>query len=203
MNDDEFQLRCDELATSYLDHVLLILRVNDRGANLRDFLDPWWSFNKGEPFIGGRKNGNLSQRTLNNPCACGCGNIDKSLGNRLLYLDWISVGAQKALSRRVCKNKIEQRDPHDRLIVEHSVPFAYIVNTLFAARETWDRNSLHQFLIANFKRALITREEDALLDGYQNGRSLTANMPIGWNVGSDPYSRYQERGIIEHRQELH
>ncbi len=191
--------RFDVLADSYLRHILIILEANDRGASLRDFLDPWWSFMRGDPFINGVEH--YSQRTMNNPCPC-CEHRE-----RLPRLDFVSAGAAAALERRVCKYKSRQggndtRAAEDRLIVDHSVPLAQICVALFDQRATWTLPSLQQFLQHHYKRGLLTRAEDNLLNERREGQSLSSKMPPGWSLGGDPFARYRARGIEAHTREL-
>ena len=181
--------RLKVLADSYLDHLLIIAEVQDKGANLRDFVDPWWSLTRGPPFV--KETINPSQHTLNNPCACGCEH-----GGRLRSLDWISVGALDALARGACKKKMKHgredlRDHSDRLIVDHAVPLAEICAMLFQPGRTWPRDGLRTMLAHHLRRGLLTKAEDRQLDA----RGLNSSMPNGWTEGGDPFARYRAAGI--------
>jgi len=181
--------RLKVLADSYLDHILIIAEVQDKGANLRDFVDPWWSLTRGPPFV--KEAVNPSQHTLNNPCACGCEHQF-----RLRALDWISAGALDALARGACKKKMKRgrddlRDPSDRLIVDHAVPLAQIYSLLFQPGRNWSRDSLRTMLAHHLKRGLLTKVEDKQLDV----QGLNSAMPAGWEEGGDPFARYRAAGI--------
>ncbi|WP_020372182.1 hypothetical protein [Rhizorhabdus wittichii] len=188
------QLRVEQLAESYFEHLWIIIRDDDRGANLRDFVDPWWSFSRGHPFVGG-KYPHYSQRTMNNPCACGHEHKE-----RLRRLDWISDGAAAAKLRRVCKNILKEgrndlRSPSDRLVVDHSVPLAKIYQGIFIDHSDWEKDDLKKFLTHHMKRALLTSEEDRALDEVRDGQSLKSEMPRDWKWWDDPFARYHARAI--------
>lgn len=183
-------VRVVQLADSYLSHLLLIAEVGDVGANSRDFIDPWWSFTRGAPFVKDRVN--PSQWTMNNPCVCGKHSGERQ---RAEQLDWISIGAREALHRRRCRDLDgELRLPSDRLIVDHSVPLSQVWIMLHK-KGPWKRESLNEMLRHHVKRALLTQEEDAILNEAREGISLKSKMPLGWEMWGDPFARYTARGI--------
>ena len=81
------------LADSYLDHVLIALRADDRGVNLRDFLDPWWVYSRGGHFVRHRRGGGYSPYSFNRPCPV-------EHRQRLLQFDWLSDAASERLAAR-------------------------------------------------------------------------------------------------------
>lgn len=185
------QGRLRELANSYLDHVLLIIKYDDQGANLRHFLDPWWSFTQGGPFIHFNGKGRYVQHTLDNPCPI-------AHHDRLLNLRWISVPAVGVLQRGIRKKDRKHGDLENRLVVEHAVPFKVIASELFSRDKEWDAPSLEKFLLHHYQRALLTKEEDKLLNENRGGISLRSEMPDDWKLWDDPFARYAARGIIRH-----
>lgn len=183
-------MRHRELADSYLDHVLLILRVNDGGARLRDFLDPWWSFTRGAPFVTQRDNGHHAQHTLDNPCP-------RYHGIRLSKLDWISQSAAEALKRNVAKKGRDKADLENAFMVDHAVPLSLIRNHLFAHGREWSIETLREYLTHHYKRGLLTRAEDARLNAKIGRETLKAAMPKGWKPWGDPFARYEARQIAK------
>jgi hypothetical protein len=83
---------CQQLADSYLDHVLIALAAGDPGANLRNFIDPWWIFARGGDLVVHRRKGGYRAREFNRPCAW------RERG-RLRLFDWLSPGAERICER--------------------------------------------------------------------------------------------------------
>ena len=181
------QLR--RLANSYLEHVLLALRAGDTGANFRDFLDPWWVYERGGDFVHLRSDGGFSAHTFNNPCVW-------AHRTRLLKFDWMSAGAQKIFKMGEAA-RIRDRSRHPaglRLIVDHAIPFAVLKQELWRERHSWDLDRLRRFLEENFKRAVLTHAAD---NQRLNAMRLHQSMPAGWKFGDDPFARYAAAGIQE------
>ena len=76
-------------------------------------------------------------------------------------------------------------------MVDHSIPIGVIGKVLWADPFSWTRETLREFLLKNYKRAVISYAEDQRLTEY----GLRSNMPKGWKLGDDPYARYAEVGI--------
>jgi hypothetical protein len=187
MMDDEVIERLKRLADSYLDHVLIALRADDRGVNFRNFLDPWWCFSRGAPFVDKRRDGGFKAREFNNPCAWR--NRD-----RLPEFDLYSDGARSIVAKGLVA-KIVDRKKHPaeyRLIIDHSVPFAVLSRRLWSDATQWDRDSLRDFLDQNMKRAVLSFAEDQVL----NQLKLTSKMPHSWSFGDDPYARYAAAQLV-------
>lgn len=182
----EHLLHLRGLADSYLDHVLIALRANDRAATFRNFLDPWWVFQRGGAFAHHRSDGGFTPHTFNNPCPW-------SHRDRLAQFDWLSSGAKQILGMgREAKIKDRKQHPeHLRLVVDHAVPFAVIAKELWRQPMAWERENLRDFLNANFRRGVLTLFEDRRLThlGWRNA------MPAGWEFGDDPFARYYAADI--------
>lgn len=181
---EEADLR--RLADSYLDHVLIALKAGDVAANLRDFLDPWWVFERGGAFVHRRRGGGYTAHTFNNPCPW-------SHRERLPRFDWVSIQALRIIEKGR-EAKIIDRKAHPqslRLMADHAVPFAVIGTELWSLPAKWDRDRLRVFLRANFRRAILSYDEDRLL----TSRGLRDRMPQGWRIGDDPFARYRDAGI--------
>jgi hypothetical protein len=178
--------RLRRLADSYLDHTIIALRARDVGANFRDFLDPWWIYERGGEFVHERAGGGFSAHTFNNPCPW-------THGRRLRQFDWCSQGADAILALgREAKIIDRKNHPVDRrLIVDHSVPFAVLKSELWRDPDAWTPASLRVFLSSNFKRAVLSSAENARLTHAKLG----ARMPPGWKLGDDPFARYRAVGI--------
>lgn len=174
------------LADSYLDHTIIALKAGDVGANLRDFLDPWWIYDRGGVFVHARDGGGFSAHTFNNPCPW-------SHRSRLSEFDWCSQGASAILELGRAAQIIDRKtQPKDRrLIVDHSVPFAVLKRELWREPQVWTRENLREFLRHNFKRAVLSFVENRLL----TDEKLGARMPEGWKFGDDPFARYHVVGI--------
>jgi hypothetical protein len=78
-----------------------------------------------------------------------------------------------------------------------------VLHDLIVADSTlWRIDQLEEFLLANFKRGVLTSDEDALLNQPVAGesRSLRQRMPTGWSVNdNDPYARYRAVGLAQYR----
>lgn len=181
--------RLAKLAESYIDHLLLLLKADNGGANLRDFLDPWWSLSRGARFVKRTRKGYYSQHTLNNPCP-------REHGERLLALDWVSAEADAAVKLGVRKKARSKDDIDNALIVDHAVPLAVIHRELFSARDEWDQATLTKFLHHHYRRGLLTKRQDASLNANENGGSLKSAMPAHWQRWDDPFARYHARSIV-------
>ncbi|MBP8232867.1 MAG: hypothetical protein KAY22_11230 [Rhizorhabdus sp.] len=175
------------LADSQLEHVLLALRSGDRAFNVRDVLDPWWCFERGQPFVARRRDGGRAAIQFNKPCAW-------ELRDILPHFDWMSDGA-KVLMEMGEAARIEDRKSHPKelsLVVDHSVPLAHICNALWADRGSWRLENLRDFLGRCFRRAVITYDENRRLDTF----GLRSKMPRGWRLDDDPFARYREAHIV-------
>ncbi len=174
------------LADSYLDHVLIALEAGDVSAKLRDFLDPWWVFERGGIFVHRRDDGGFTAHTFNNPCGW-------AHRERLRAFDWVSEGAARILDRGY-EARIVNRKQHPvelRLMADHAVPLAVIKAELWRKPQSWSRESLRSFLRQNLRRGVIAFTEDQGL----NKRKLRDRMPEDWQMGGDPYARYYAVGI--------
>jgi hypothetical protein len=161
-------------------------------GSLRTHLDEWAAYEVG----GGLLTRGMNQRWFNNPCA-------KSEGRRLLeHMDCFSPAA-RAICERGASGDPAVKKPRKgepapfRLMVDHSIPVAVLGQEIKRSAELQTIAGLREFLILNFRRAVITFLEDDLLNRPygQQGRSLRQRMPDGWSFGDDPYARYRAAGI--------
>lgn len=174
------------LADSYLDHVLIALKAGDVSAKLRDFLDPWWVFERGGVFVHSRGDGGFTAHTFNNPCPW-------THRDRLRAFDWVSEEAARILDRGY-EARIVSRKQHPvelRLMADHAIPLAVIKGELWRDPQSWSRENLRSFLRQNMRRGVIALTEDMSL----NKRNLRDRMPGDWQIGGDPYARYHAVGI--------
>ena len=178
--------KLERLAISRLEHVLIALRDDDRAYNVRDVLDPWWCFERGPPFVATRRDGGYGDVQFNKPCAWERGSI-------LRAFDGVSVGAANIIDMGKAARIVDRKNhpKHLSLIVDHSVPVSVICSHLWASPRSWSVERLREFLRENFRRAVISYEEDDLL----RANKLSSRMPGSWRFGDDPFARYQEAGI--------
>lgn len=168
-----------------------------RIPDLRTKLDEWKAFRDQGGLVtrGGR------QRWFNNPCPW------KEFARLRAHMEWITPNAEAVLARGeqrdplVRKPKRGEPAPH-RLIVEHAVPIKVLHDLIIRDTALWQIEPLEEFLLANFKRGVLTSDEDALLNQPVVGesRSLRQRMPTGWSINdNDPFARYYAVGLKQHR----
>lgn len=175
------------LADSQLEHVLVALRSGDRAFNVRDVLDPWWCFERGEPFVTKRRDGAWAAIQFNKPCAW-------ELREVLPQFDWNSAGAEALMASGEAARIVDrQNHPEElRLIVDHSVPLAHICKALWVDPGSWRLENLRDFLRICLRRAVLSYEENRRL----NTIGLNSRMPSGWRFGDNPFARYPEAQIF-------
>jgi hypothetical protein len=180
--------RLREVERSYLEHILVALRVRDRAAPYRDFLDNWYAFRVREGHL------TKGHRPIwfNNPCAI-------ARGAALRRMHFISKKADAVLrsaegAPEEYQRMREEKNRACRLMVDHAVPLGVIVALL---QEQFDENLamtadwLEERLIQLYRLGVITSEEDARL----NSLGLRSAMPRGWD-GADLQARYKIAGIV-------
>lgn len=170
-----------------------ILQWSSTGeGSLRTHLDEWAAFEAGGTLL----TRGMNQVWLNNPCPI-------SKGARLLeYMDRFSPTA-RAICERGARGDAEVKKPRSgeaapyRLMVDHSIPVSVLGKEIERSTDLDSFASLQDFLRSNFRRAVITFTEDALLNRPHGseGKSLKQRMPDGWEFGDDPYARYRAAGI--------
>ncbi|OBR48046.1 hypothetical protein [Paraburkholderia tropica] len=196
--------RFQELADSYLEHIRILVQVGDCAANVRDFIGPWWTFQRAAAAPGNDILIHTNRDVgiwLNNPCP-------HHAKPQLQLQDWISEGAWQAMERKACKTtwaaspdkmptkpRSQWSDHYkmDRLIIDHAVPIKVIRDMLFARERKAEyscKENLKGFLEGYVKHGVLTEKENALLDC----KSLNSSMPASWN-GVDPYARYSDVAI--------
>ena len=159
------------LAQSYTEHLKLIVSAEDRGANLRDFVDPWWCFERQGPFVRQRRDGAWTAVTMNKPCP-------RANRQRLLSTDWVSSAA---------RDIIESGSQEKCLIVDHAIPLRVVRESLFKLCP----DDMTAFLKSFIKRATITRSEDEIL----RANGLNSCMPEGVDPTLQPFARYDYSNI--------
>lgn len=168
-----------------------------RIPDLRTKLDEWKAFRD----RGGLLTPRGRQRWFNNPCPW------REFARLRAHMDWITPRAEDILrlgeqrDLRVRKPKCGEAAPY-RLIVEHAVPVKVIHDHIVADPMLWDVDSLEAFLVDNYKRGVLTKDEDALLNRLPIGdrTSLKQRMPTGWRpTDRNPFARYYAVGFQQHR----
>jgi hypothetical protein len=161
------------LAAAYLDHLVIAIRVNDQTRGIfRAFLDPWYAYTFGGPFLGS------SGRPVwpNKPCSVGSKDL-------LLAADWMSTAAKLAIET---KTKIS-------LMLDHSIPVRVLSERMRQLKlDTPAR--VDEFLRLWYRRGVLTKEEDDRLSlpRLPGSSGLRRRMPEGWDwaPGSE-FDRYQ------------
>ncbi|WP_308516158.1 hypothetical protein [Sphingomonas flavescens] len=173
------------IAESYLDHIAIALKVGDKGAPFRTFIDNWYAFETGT--------GHLTDGDrpiwFNNPCARTHGPA-----LRAMHFQSLAAAAVLDLATRDGSSYAEQRQAKStavRLMVDHAVPLRVIVGLMF--EETFEPRSeaISAHLRRWYRLGVITSDEDARL----NSHGLRSAMPTSWN-GHDVYARYAAAGVV-------
>lgn len=188
----------DDLNSKRLDRLRAIISHAPTGRipDLRTKLDEWKAFRDRGGLVtrGGR------QRWFNNPCPW------KEFARLRVHMDWITPNAEEVLALgerrdpRVRKPKRGEPAPY-RLIVEHAVPIKVLHDLIVGSSTLWRMEPLEEFLLGNFKRGVLTSDEDALLNRVVVGEptSLRQRMPTGWSINdNEPYARYKAVGLTRH-----
>lgn len=100
-----------------------------------------------------------------------------------LWFAW----SPRALERLASYAQGGKRPDIKGLRLEHVIPRGILADELLAR----ERDDLASFLDAFFKAAVITVEDDAQL----NQAGVRARMPEGWELGSNPWVRYEHAGL--------
>lgn len=178
-----------EEATKRLGRVLS-WAIDDNGSNLRTHLDEWAAYELGGELLtrGGR------QRWFNNPCPV-------KEGRRLLrFMDRHSLAAEHICLRGEKGDPAVKKPAHGepapfRILVDHSIPIKVLGAEIRQNNDLKQMKNLRQFLRDNFRRTVITFEENKRLD-----KVYKQTMPSGWTFGDDPFARYAAAGIELARQ---
>lgn len=110
-------------------------------------------------------------------------------------LDFRSVGAVAIMAHAQnapdeYRLKYAARDKTVRLIVDHAVPIAVMVDMLFQPGANLTRDGIREHLIKWYHLGLLTHEENTRL----NAAGLKSKMPANWNY-LDVFARYHSVGI--------
>lgn len=178
--------RLKVLADSYLDHIRIAVKVGDRGAPFRDFVDNWNAFRSEHDHHRSRGD---RPRWFNNPSAL-------ARPEMLDTLDFRSAGAAAILADAArdpleYKRRYAARDQDVKLIVDHAVPIGVMVGALFAGNVELTRDGIRCHLVAWYRLGLLSHSENARLDAM----GLRSVMPAGWG-GGNVFARYDAAKII-------
>ena len=78
----------------------------------------------------------------------------------------------------------------DRLVKDHSIPVAVIRDILIDQKDK-SLLKIEETLSYNYRLGVIAKTDDQEL----NKQGLRAKMPLGWQVGDNPFARYAEIGL--------
>ena len=172
----------DKIADSYLDHILLALEVEDRGAPYRNFLDNWYAYRRAGHYLTSRG----LPFWIKNACV-------QKHGFALREMDFISTGAEEVLELAYYdsdgyRRARDQKDKSVRLIVDHAIPIRVLIaNISFEPAQT--RKRLRAYLNENYRLGVITRAEHVRL----GAAGLVSNVPRAWD--GSPFARYAHADI--------
>lgn len=159
------------LEISYIEHILVALRVKDASAPYRTFFDNWFAFRVGGPFL----NRNSRPHWFNAPSP------DRH-GEALRRADFISAAAARTLSQLT----------RDRLVKDHAIPVSVLRDMLFETQPQ-TQEDVREFLRVHYRIGIITATEHAAL----SAAGLTSRMPSGWRTKGDSlFLRYENAGIV-------
>ena len=179
-------LRFAQLADSYLEHIRIAVEADDRGAPFRDFIDNWAAFSADADHHRSR-GGRVVW--FNNPDAI-------ARRTMLLSLPFRSAGAEAILQlalERAGKYRELRTSKHQsvKLVVDHTVPLAVIVEKLFKERTGRCRERISEHLTRFYSLGLLTGAEDAKLSSL----GLRSSMPDNWD-GNEQTALYRAAGIF-------
>jgi hypothetical protein len=178
-------LRRERLAETYLDHIIIGVGADDRGAPYRTFIDNWYAFETGAGHL------TKSDRPIwfNNPCAY-------THHGALSAMHFISHAAREVLAHAVSNRPdyLRLRSADDkaiRLMVDHAVPLRVITEMLFRPQFELTRENVLRHLKRWYRLGVITSAEDALI----NSMGLRSKMPDQWDE-QDCFARYRAVGVL-------
>ena len=137
------------VADSYLNHILIAVVASDHAAPFRDFLDNWFAFERGPPFLtsGGRP------VWFNNPCAV-------QRRELLQSMHFISQEARDILDRAYADPKSfvtlrTTNHPSTRLMVDHVIPLRVLRHRLFNDMDLNSPERVKAYLIDHYRFRLL------------------------------------------------
>ena len=162
------RISCVTPAECNLEFICTYLRARPPSAPIRTFVDDWFAYHTGGPFLNraGRP------RWFNRPCP---------IKNKeaLLSMHYISEQAEK-----VIKN-----GAGDSLIKEHAVPVR-VLRTLFDEMKSPTISEVEKFLLRHYRLGVLTTSDNRLL----KEAGLNSSMPKNWD-GVDMFARYNSAEI--------
>lgn len=174
----------EAIASSYLRHIILAAEVGDRTAPFRDFLDNWFAFEVGGPFLS------RGERPVwfNNPSAW-------SKRTMMNQMHFTSHAARKVLDaaaydKAAYDDLRRAKDVSVRLMVDHAVPLGVLREHILANAALHNTDELRNYLKCTYRLGVITHAEDAVLTRL----GLRSAMPEGWD-GTNVYARYEAAGV--------
>lgn len=177
-------LEHDRTPDSYLDHIRIAVEAGDRGAPFRDFLDNWNAFQSEHNH---HRTQSARPKWFNNPDA-------RTRLAMLESLDFQSGGAAAIIKHAQSapadyRFKHAARDKSVKLIVDHAIPVAVMINDFFTVGADLSRDGIRTYLTRWYRLGLLSHEENARLDAA----GLNSKMPADW--GMDVFARYSAAGI--------
>ncbi|MDA1311470.1 MAG: hypothetical protein O2985_17960 [Proteobacteria bacterium] len=164
------------MAEAYLEHIHIFVRSRDSELrNLRTFLDNWFQYDKGKPFL----NNNCRPIWFNKPDPV-------KYKDALLRMHFVSEDA-----RRVIDGGLQEH-----LVKDHAVPVK-VIGKILMDDKTITSASLQERLCTIYRLGVITKSEDLKL----NAAGLRQKMPSDWRIGDDVFARYVRVGIVSHSNE--
>jgi hypothetical protein len=164
------------LSDAYLDHLVLYIKSGDEDkSTLRGFLDSWFAYNQGGPFL----NRNGKPVWFNKPDP-----KKNRVRDALLSMHFISKNAMETIHGK----------RNDRLIKEHSIPIAEIFNILHSHTDH-SRDQIRDSLEKFYRLGVLTKEEDLKL----KKKKLNSKMPPDWTTKDGVFARYDAIGIKNFR----
>ena len=174
------------IADSYLEHIRIAVEARDAGAPFRDFIDNWAAFSSDTNHH--RSAGNRP-KWFNNPDATRRMAMLKTLRFRSVAADEILSLATKTPAEY--RARVKEGDTGVRLIVDHAVPIAVIVEHLFTQAADLTTDRIRSVLERWYCLGLLTIADN----GKLNTGSLGSKMPPEWH-GVDVFARYKQAGIV-------
>lgn len=171
-------------ANFYLDMIVNACRLGVP-ITLRNFLDPWSAYHTGGDLL--TRDGN--PHTFNNPCPY-------EHRSRLRKMDWVSREAEHILGQaeHLRKKNRSKGDTTHQMIVDHAVPLIVLERIIRSNPALWERAQLQDFLLANYKRGVLTYCQNQKLRAAR----LNQGMPLGWTPSTRPFARYEELNFEQH-----
>lgn len=172
------------IADSYLQHILISVAAGDQAAPFRDFVDNWFAFERGPPFI------TRGRRPLwfINPCAWQKRNLLQAMHFKSVRAKQILDSAEADTASYLALRSLG--DASARLMVDHSIPLRVLRQRVFLDPALHTLTALKQYLQEHYRLGVISYGEDQRLTQLQ----LRSAMPTNWD-GMNIWARYEAAGV--------